>query len=530
MKKITLSLVLIFIVQLFFGQERTTMPEGRIEFGKPHKVVNAKVKKKYFTFSGGILAVKASGGKVTLQTYSKDGLIQLKINSYVDFPDGFLFEDCVELGGRFLMFYSNWDREYNKQQLFMREIDKVSSSFIGDEKMVFNIDGKLAGSNRTVTEFFSRKRFDFSTSYKKNKLLILYRHKGNLNVKAHVYDSYFNLVWNRFLDSNLDRMIIDSYGSVYSFTFGIDPEKTEINLMKYDGDDSESLDLKKVRFSDNMKINAKLIEAENGVVIVGHYTTMREEKVSPRYGIIYFDLEKVYSFSTPVTGSIKNSALVEVSDEDVKYYDIPKVLINQFLNHQEINIINKKMAKGQWVVGLSNLIPIKLHKNKEGDMFIIGEQQYSVIKTYQANTGQTIKNIYYFYEHLLITKLDKDGHLLWMKKLPKKQSNSKIVETFKLINGDENIHLIYTDNIKNLKLKSEAPMSSSTSSGYLTDFSINKETGDFKKIFLFDTEKIGKQKIYKFQLSGLVSFKNDEFIFEVYKKKQEDVLIKIDLK
>ena len=52
---------------------------------------------------------------------------------------------------------------------------------------------------------------------------------------------------------------------------------------------------------------------------------------------------------------------------------------------------------------------------------------------------------------------------------------------------------------------------------------------DIKKISLLDTRDVKGMKIYQFSTERISSNSNDEFIFEVYKKQKEDMLIKVKL-
>ena len=66
--------------------------------------------------------------------------------------------------------------------------------------------------------------------------------------------------------------------------------------------------------------------------------------------------------------------------------------------------------------------------------------------------------------------------------------------------------------------------------GFLTAYKVGYNTGDVIRISLLDSRNIKEMKMYQFSLSRVSSVTPDEFVFEVYKKKKEDVLIKVELK
>jgi len=104
-------------------------------------------------------------------------LTLLKIKVYDDFPKGFMVEKCIKLKDRFFLFYSLWDKEKEKEQLFVREIDAEKCSFKDKGKLVFDVDGKVTGA-LAQTGFYSfntMDKFDIISSFDESKLLIKYR-------------------------------------------------------------------------------------------------------------------------------------------------------------------------------------------------------------------------------------------------------------------------------------------------------------------------------------------------------------------
>jgi len=63
----------------------------------------------------------------------------------------------------------------------------------------------------------------------------------------------------------------------------------------------------------------------------------------------------------------------------------------------------------------------------------------------------------------------------------------------------------------------------------LTATKINYDSGEVKKISLLNVNIVKDLKTSQFLLSKVLLIANDEFVFEVYKKKKEDVLIKVKL-
>jgi len=88
------------------------------------------------------------------------------------------------------------------------------------------------------------------------------------------------------------------------------------------------------------------------------------------------------------------------------------------------------------------------------------------------------------------------------------------------------------DNVKNLTLTStDVPeYHVDGAGGFLTAYKVNYTNGDVKKTSILNSVDVKGMKIHQFSTDRISSNVNDEFIFEVYKKQKEDILIKVKLK
>ena len=135
------------------------------------------------------------------------------------------------------------------------------------------------------------------------------------------------------------------------------------------------------------------------------------------------------------------------------YYEIPLDIINQNLRARKVKKNKKKESKNK-TVGLSNLEPRSLYIHDDGSMIIVGEQYYVVVHTSTDANGNTHTSYTYHYDDILVTKINKDGSLAWMRKLPKRQHSKRVTGSmsFKLVEGVDDLYFVYMDNIKNLGL------------------------------------------------------------------------------
>jgi hypothetical protein len=525
MKKITLLFALLFTIQLFFGQEK--LSEEKIQIGLPYPVVDARTKQ-YFTYKDLIIGVKIDGKKFYLQTFSTQKLTLEKVKVYEDFPKGFQIERFIKLKDRIYFFYSLWDRSKEKEQLFVREINPEECSFIGKGKKALEVPGKLSGSmiRKGFYGFGVANKFALTTSFDESKLFVQYRKKPITRndsksydvIGMFVYDENMENVWGDdikmpYTEEEMDNIeyTMDSKGNVFLLAYvrnmSKKPIESEMRLIKF-FDAEADFDGKIIEFPEGKGgNNLSFFEDSDGSILLAGYSGDNEvAKINLGEG-----------------------------DEDVQfdYYDIPVDVINQNLRKRKVKKNKKKESKDQ-TVGLDNLVPRSIYLHNDGSMFIIGEQYFSVTTTTTDANGNTRTTTTYYYQDILVTKINKDGSLAWMKKLPKRQSGRKSrgSMSFKLVEGESDLYFVYMDNIKNLMLGDiEEPESHRDGKGgFLTAYKVDYLSGDVKRISLLDSRNIKEMKMYQFTLSRISSVVLDEFVFEVYKKKKEDVLIKVELK
>jgi len=537
-----LFFILILSINVSTAQEK--LSESKITLGKPYPVVDAKTKE-YFTYKDIIISVKRDGKEFTLQTFDSKKLIMLKVKIYEDFPKDFQVEEFVVLKDRIYLFYSLWDKDKEKEQLFVRELDVNKCSFIGKGNLVFDVAGKVTGS-MVSSGFYSFDvvdKFDFITSFDETKLLIQYRKKpktkddskSNDEIGFKVYDQDLKLLSGNEVKmpytekkmNNLDYSI-DSQGKVYMATLiyrdNTTKKVTKEKEINYDIElfliDTKSgkLNQTKITLENKKHISSlRLFEtADNRIVCAGYYST------GGKSGKDFDDVNGIFKFD-----------LIEGSNTPkIDYYDIPLEIINQNVKEKQVKKNNKKEDSDE-KAAFEDLEPEMFYISKDGSIYFIGEQQYVVTRTYTDSKGNTRTSTTYFYNDILVTKINKDGKLEWMKKLPKKQRGARPRGgmSFEFVEGNNDFYLVYMDNIKNLDLSPTdvAEYHVDGAGGFLTTYKVNMINGDIKKISLLDSRDVKGMKIYQFSTERISSNSNDEFIFEVYKKQKEDMLIKVKL-
>ncbi|MGB0886659.1 MAG: hypothetical protein ACPGSL_00940 [Vicingaceae bacterium] len=543
MRKILLSIVLIIISQFLLGQEVIT--NEKIQFGTPHPVVDAN-SKSYYKHKDLILGIKVKkkkkGDIYTLQTYNSNKLSLEKVKVYDDFPTSLSRESIITLNDRIFIFFSGWNKQKEVEQLFVREIDVENASFKGDLKLISEVDGELSGvSSGKFMNFNVFEKYSFYPSFDESKLLIKYRlypekkndskNKDVIGYKVFnenielLHGSEVEMPYTEKKMENLDYTV-DNSGRFYIAAKVYRDNSTKQNATnKQDGTKEINYDIEVMTISVNGDLTQKKIILESGKHI--NSLILFESGTGEIISTGYYSSggKKGYSLSD-ADGVFKFNLTTADDNFKINYYDIPLEIINQNKKKREVEKKKKKEEKKEGGASLSNLNPVRFFVHSDGSIVLIGEQSFVTTHTYSTSEGKTRTVTTYHYDDVLITKINNDGSLAYMKKMAKRQVNE--LSSFELIEGKDDLYLVYLDDIKNLDLNLvDVPYRAGE---FLTAYKINYETGETSKISLFDYRIVKKQKIYQFSLSRIITTADDEFVFEVYKKKKEDLLIKVNLK
>ncbi|MBU2938222.1 hypothetical protein KO494_01595 [Lacinutrix sp. C3R15] len=565
MKKIYLLLCICFFAYTTKAQNEIS-PDYNFNVSEPYQVYDA-AKKYYFSKNSEILAVKPWKKYLVIQKFGVDGLDLLSEKKYEDLPDNYVVEGMIELQDKYYFFYSSWSGKKTKQErLYYREIDFNTGEFIGESIKLINVSGKLAGSPMaTYTSgggftvggfgmsfggFGVVDKFDFLTSKDESKLLVQYRKKPEVKrdtksydiIGVNVFDVSLNALWSKdykmpYTERRMDLLdfAVDANGHGYILTkvFHDDSNKDKKKRKDKDAnyhmelfrllDGSEGIEKSKIVLNDKFINGISLFESPDGdMICAGFYTNGLNNNLGNSDGIFTFKITK-------------EGKLVEKTA-----HEIPVEVLNQYVSKrtQKKNAKKDKDDKAEF----ANLRLRDLVINTDGSLILIGEQTYVV--AHYRNNGQ----VYYTFHNndMLLTKVDASGNLAWMKKLPKRQSGApkmgQVYDTSKTYQGgmsysyfytNGNHYMVYLDNVKNIDLKlDEVPAKHSDGhGGYLTAYKINDATGTVTKDNILDTRNVtDKLEVYQFSNNRVVKTAENQFVIEFYKKKKEDVLIKVEIK
>lgn len=506
----------------------------------PYKVFDGYVKE-YFYKDDYILTVKVDGDdEISIQKLKSSGdkVVFQKQKVYECkkiLPKNFHFEAVKEFAGKYYFFYSSWDGDKEKEQLFAKEINFETGEF-GADKLLFQVQGKVTG--RMSYGMFSASvedKFDFYLSHDKSKMLIQYRKKPEFksDKKSHdiigvnAFEGDLNLVWNNELKMPYTERRMDV------LDYQVDKEANAYILAKVFHDDSNDDKKRKKDEEANYHVELFRIKAKSTDINITK-VDVKEKFInslwvyeSPGDYMVcagFYNKGKNFKSADGVIGfKVKKDG--ELYDKFS--HEIPLELINEHVKGKVKRKNEKKEAKGEGAE-LPSMILDEIQINEDGSLVLIGEQYYMV-------AHYTQKYIYYTYHYndIFVTKVNADGGLAWMKKLPKMQvgRNGQGGMSYKHFFANNNHYLVYLDNIKNFNLPEDKTpaLHSDGQGGYFTSYKINDATGESVSSSILNVRDVEDMTIYQFSVNRILKTGEDEFAVEVYKKKKEDVMLKVKM-
>ncbi len=535
-----LSLILLLVLPtLLISQTVKTAKDFDLEVSKPFPVVDAKVKD-YFIHDDEILAIKVSGN-ITLQKFDANSLDQKsrkEVSIKKNMPRGFVHEAFIQNGDKVFQFFNVWDKPNKTEQIFVHEISFGSMS-IGSKKLVSKIKGKVKsamGSNK-INLYQS---FDYS-----KYLMVYHRHPKVKSDKVNkdrigmtVLDENMKVIWEKeitmpYTEAIMDNLgyTIDSKGNAYVLArvrSSSDKTKSHLELLKYN--DSNTPKITEVKANGkHFPHGITLVEGKGGIIYcAGFYGEGRSAN-----GIYVSVINK--------DGAIENE----------QFHDIPLEIINQNVSERKQGKNAKKEKKGK-EIGIHELDLDHIIVNDDGSFLLVGEVYYVTRSTTRTSNGGTRTTYHHHYKEMFMSKLTAAGKVDWMKKLTKSQTYSTSGGggfgfggfssasfnragpdlSYKYMSTDTDHYLLYLDNIKNLNLPvNKYPAThSSGKGGFLTAYKIGDADGAVSKLSLFDLKDVKGIQVYQFNTGRIMQPSNDEIILELYKKKKQDIMIRINIK
>lgn len=518
-KHILSALISFSFISVAFSQEPTTSKNVNITHSNGYPVIDA-YSKKYFKTEDGILSIKTVGRKnneFIFQKFSGNNLNETsRITELLDGPQfnvlSFNPFGFYEIGEKIQFLYSLKDKGSDKQELFALEVNIEKGGFIGDSKSLLKITEKLS----TYYNF----SIDFSED--KEKIIIRYNYapeiKKDSESKAKIGMAVFNSELEKLWDNDITMpetenlltvkdFTIDSYGNGY---FLLRKSAEEITRKTAQDPDNFSLSILKVdengageetsfKIQDKIIDNVLIKENKNGdIVCAGYY---RKPKT--------YSIDGVFTAVLSQDGSLTQPSLYEFSLDLIKKY--------RSISEKGERKLQEKEDKGE--LGMSHLQMRSIEVLSDGSTLLTGEIFY--ITTSTDSKGNTTTT--YHYNDIILTKINVDGEVDWMKKIPKKSTR----DSYRQFISDDFIYITFSDNPLNATLAEDKTPAYAIPIACIA-YKIELEEATHEYLTLFSLKMIDEIPVYQFNLNRIVPISDNEFTVEMYIKKKQDMMFKVE--
>ncbi len=498
------------------------------QVSNPYKVIDGR--KVYFYKENQILSIKVLGETVFLQKTNSLSLELLNTNK-VDLPSGSVVESIIELNKKYYLFYSLWDKPNKNEQLFYKEINFDQGTLEANTSNIIKVNHHLSRIPMdNIVGFWGHgisNKFHFKFSDNNSKLLIQYRYLREKRIDAINYDiigiNVFNqdvqLLWNKevkmpYTEKHMDfhDNMIDHEGNVYILAtiYGDNRNERaipELKILKYQANSDTLFSLSGMDANEKFITSIKFSESvENQISFTGFYSEDPIE-FQPN-GLFILDMDK--------NGMSKK----------VTFFEYPSEFFEKTSNHDyNTDIFYDVLSRPE-----ADYKIIQKLINDDGSVTILSEQRYIETFTTYSKSGRHETHTYH-YNDILITKIDTEGKMKWMTKIPKEQvgSTGKKTMSFKYLHNERYHYILFFDNPFNIDASSESDFYAykDKKEGVLIACKISDIDGTITRIPILNTEYINGMSIKQFYTDRIVILDNNEFILEAYKKKKEDILIKV---
>lgn len=484
----------------------------------------------YFSRDNSILAVKISPSEVNIQKFNIQSQAQICQEKYNDFSEFTQFEYVVEYNKRYFIIYSLWDKQNQYEQLFYREIDFASGKFINTGTLIFRIEGKVAGNapyqfNWTFglyvtfnSNFQTTNKFLFSISADSKKLLIGYKRpskekRDKLNYDIYGYcllDENLKIEWDKEIEMPYSEAALEIWDNAIDINGNVNILSAVYENGAKKGSDLFRIELLKLKKNtDNFEITK--IDTKSKIIFSMFLTC--NEKGQTWCFAFYRD-----NYSDIGHKGLLTAKIIENEISNTSIYEFPKEILNQYKNTDETDYIEDAEINN-------------IEFNEDESITLFGGQSFYLTETYVTYGMARTKNTFYFSD-ILVMKINPENKLKWMARLPKSQKviySNSAMPSYRVIQGENKYWVIFIDHPKNKDIAfDKEPKSLKGLIGVLSAFRLDKESGNYDKIQIFDSKNIDGIKKVKLNFGKLIETNKREFVTEIFTNENTQALLKVN--
>lgn len=505
---------------------------GQIKESKNFKVLSSSpyetLDKENYTFAIGtqIISIKINKKEINLLSFEGEKLISRKVTPKLD--KSMLLTDVVSINNEIYLIYITNENGIEGPSCYSVKIDRAKLSLEKEIKL-FTISKPLNSTpefSTYYTPYIYEKIITIKPNADNTALVFYYtmysdnkKDKNAPGIRGFVVcDNDMKKIWSK------EIKLAETESRIKVVDLILDHNFVVHLLVKSYNDDS------KKDYQKDGKINHSWsMMSINEGSIVKNKIELEDEKMIRSISLI----EKANA-SLFIAGYYSNNTNPEIdgmftmlltedgeqSDVTTTEFDVRE--FRKFQNEKQLN--KQENKKGPVELKIKDLLLRDVILHEDGSLTAIGEEYYYYIKT---DSKGNVSYIYCF-KNIYIMNVTDDGTLNWFRKIPKEQLTQKYESGgFRVIQNNDDIYLVYIDNVKNINLKiDEKPeYVKSATEGMLSSYKIDRD-GNIEQHPILDTKLYKDYTLSKYIPSNIVILP-DGFATEFYIRNKQDLMIRV---
>lgn len=537
MKKLVVALVLAIP---FFIHAQQLSKDITVTKSTPFPVVDARLKEYVSLENGTIVSAKTTGERVTIQTFDYTGMKEIGRSVTEDFPPYLKPIGLQRTNAGVFYIFNSYNKKTKQFTVYSREIDVASAKF-KESKKLFTTSGPVVANNILLAtsgvNMFGIgayvQKFSVKNSFDNSKILVQYRTKPLIKDDSknydklgfYVFDDKLSKLWGKEVkmphtekEMNNLAYTVSNQGKAYMLARINSNKSFEVITISDAGLTNKKVPVKEGLYFQQFSLTEK---SDGTITAAGYYANGVDFKMSWNGNMsTSLNVNGIYAFDLKDDGSLSN----------VIDYEFPLELIKKNLSERQKKKAAAREKDGK--AGIPDLTMREVVANDDGSILFVGETYYTRKEMWMTST----ENVTHF-GHSVITKFDASGNVVWSEKLPKDQA--ALATDLNAINslgsayakGPDGHYLIFVDNRKNAAMPADGdPVPHKGGfGGYLTAFRVDDATGKVEKHLIADLTDIQGTRAYQFRVDRIFQAAEKSFLLEIYIKKKNDMMIKIDL-
>lgn len=525
------SLIIVLFFSLTVNSQEELIISKNVSVKK--KGVNANnnsIYSQFFPTKEGILSINFFNDKeskfefqlLTGNNFSESSLKTEYINKKLSKGDEYESEGFIIVGENLSYFYSTYTKKSNQIKLFSQLVNLQVGGFDGEPVELLSLNEQLYCSLNDLFSISTNDEFICILSKNMN----YFKNAGSaLKFNTTVFNIDLNKLWSNEIilpESEMNTIyqgsILDKKGNAYivlqkqeakPFFNENTPKKIKNSIIKITADSKIEIS---IDLGDYLCDDIFIQDLNNGEIIcTGFY----------RYP------ENNFTYDGQFTCFI--NLLNEVTE--IQYTEFSDQFIDQDYAVSEMNNSTAPNIKSNNIKGLSNIKGASFDKLDDGTILITSQINYTSTSTYKDANNQNVSVITYHYNDIILSKVNTDGTIAWLKKIPKRSENFYTLRNNSFITGNY-LYYFFIDNHLNGTLKENESIQvnkqdaficykidiADATHDYLTLSNINEIDGvSIKKL---------KENYYKIQS---VMLNDNSILFKFPADKKSDLLFQVNI-